>query len=215
MSRRFGAEIGSGYLDDEELVSAAQCGDQTAFGLLVERYRAYVYTIAYKIVLHEDDALDITQEVFMRMAHGIRSFSGRGSFKSWLGACTSKAAISERRKSARRNMIAPLADTEAEAQDGATDAEQLRSVAINARDFVEKSWQRTLLDQAMKSLSPQQRAIFGLHLREDLSPSEIAGALDIPVSQVRSQLSRAVQRLRIMMSEQEKDSAKGGTRHER
>ena len=46
-------------MEDNRLVAAAASGDQEAFTVLVERYRRYIYTIAFKVVLDEDDALDI------------------------------------------------------------------------------------------------------------------------------------------------------------
>ena len=45
-------------MDDSTLAARAATGDQAAFTLLIERYRRYIYTIAYKIALNEDDALD-------------------------------------------------------------------------------------------------------------------------------------------------------------
>ena len=203
-------------MDDAELVSAAQGGDQSAFCTLVQRYRAYVYTIAYKIVLHEEDALDVTQEVFMRAAQEMRSYSGRGSFKSWLAACAAKASISEQRKWARREQIAPRAELDDEQWQRlqSTNGPQ-RSESINARDAVERDWQRSRLDDAMKSLSPQQRAILALHLREEFSTREIAQHLSVGESQVRTQLARAVQRLRAIVSEQQTGTgSQGGNKRE-
>lgn len=56
--------------------------------MLVECYRNYSYAISYQITLHEQDALDVTQQVFLRLVERIGSFNGRGAFRAWLGALT-------------------------------------------------------------------------------------------------------------------------------
>lgn len=89
-------------MEDRILASAASNGDPAAFTALVERYRAYVYAIAYRIVLHEDDALDIAQTVFLRLVERIGDFEGRGPFRRWLAAIAVREALSHRRRERRR-----------------------------------------------------------------------------------------------------------------
>lgn len=57
-------------------------GDQQAFGVLFERYRKFVYSLAYRVVLNMEDALDISQAVWMKVSVRIGQFDGHGTFRS-------------------------------------------------------------------------------------------------------------------------------------
>lgn len=181
-------------MDDNILVEAALNGDQEAFAELFKRYRRYVYTIAYKITMHEDDALDVTQNVFLTLAEKLGAYEGRGTFRGWLAAITARQAYSLQRRTAlrREKMIESHA------------AEELQNTALQGnknspRLAFETEERLRLVDKAMVVLSPQQRAILTLRLKEEMRPAEIAERLGIAGKQVRSQLHRAIKRIREML----------------
>ncbi len=183
-------------LDDGELARAAANGDEPALTELATRYRRYIYTIAYRILLNEDDALDATQETLLRLMRQIGQFDGRGSFRAWVAAIASRQALSLARGSAYRLEIATSPDElsellEAAEEGGNGDPRQAASAAE----------ERRLVESAMKRLAPQQRAIFALRFQEDQTPTEIAESLDLPAQQVRSQLHNAVARLRELLAD--------------
>ena len=178
-------------MDDRSLAAAAARGDQQAFTELVERYRNYIYAIAYRIALNEDDALDISQNVLLRLVEKIGKYRGEGAFRAWLATLTSREAISFVRRAARRHETAVEPETIAAAADSG-----LAAPNPGPRETLDRAQHWQLVEEAMASLSPQQRAIFGLRFREELMPKEIAERLDIPSHQVRSQLHRAVTRIR-------------------
>lgn len=183
-------------MDERYLAAAAANGDQQAFTILVERYRPYIYTIAYKIALHEDDALDITQNVLVRLVEKIGNFNGRGAFRSWLAAIAANEASDFLKRPSRREV-----STEPEILEGLSDARQENETS-DPRKALDTAQRRRLVEAAMASLSPQQRAIFALRLREDMGPAEIAEQLGLPPGQVRSQLHRAIARIREMLTAQ-------------
>jgi RNA polymerase sigma-70 factor, ECF subfamily len=175
-------------LEDATLASAAARGDQQAFDLLVERYRGYIYAIAYRVTLHEDDALDVSQNVLLRLVQRIGDYRGTGTFKGWLGAVAANEAVSFARERARRN--APRIDYEPEA------IEQVPTTGPDSRLLASVRERRAAVDVAMRRLSPQQRAVFALQFESDLKPAEVARQLGIPPGQVRSQMVRALAKIR-------------------
>jgi RNA polymerase sigma-70 factor (ECF subfamily) len=182
-------------LEDNRLATAAANGDQEAFSILVKRYRPYVYRIAYKITLHEDDALDITQNVFVRLVEKIHYFNGRGRFRAWLATIAAREAINWLRSPSRRE-----ASTEPQVLAGLSDERQGRERS-NPRDVLETVQRRQLVEGAMAHLSAQQRAIIALRLGEDMGPKEIAERLGLPARQVRLQLHRAIAKIRQALAE--------------
>jgi len=183
-------------LDDRNLAAAAARGDQEAFTALVMRYRRYVYTIAYKIVLHEEDALDISQNVFLRLSERVGQYDGRGAFRSWLATMTAREALDHRRRTGRRvigvdpEILLGLAEQH---RPGTPDHPRNRFAATEQRKQVE---------EALGTLSAQQRAIFALYLGEEMRPVEIAGQLGLPARQVRVQLHRGIQKIRQALCEE-------------
>ena len=184
-------------MEEKSLAAAAAHGDQEALSLLVERYRATIYTIAFKIVLHEDDALDITQTVFLRLVEKIGDYAGRGSFRAWVAAITAHEAIDFSRRAARRKET----PTEPEILDQSPDPRSVSRSADPAEEL-DRVQRRQLVQEAMGGLSPQQRAIFALRFSEEMGPKEIAQRLDLPASQVRSQLHRAIAKIRRALAEE-------------
>ncbi|MCE5230825.1 sigma-70 family RNA polymerase sigma factor [bacterium] len=182
-------------MEDHELAAAAAGGDQRAFATLAERYRRYIYAIAWRIVMDEEEALDIAQEVLLKMARRIGQWRGEGSFRSWLGSMTSRTALDELRRPCRRETpVDPLEWTESAEPVGA-------SRSASPVEIVQATERRALVGKAMALLTPQQRAILIMRLDEELKPVEIAERLGLKPAQVRSQLSRAISRLREELAE--------------
>lgn len=177
-------------MEDNQLAAEAAQGDGRAMSALVERYRAYIYTIAYKIALHEDNALDITQNVFVRLMEKIGGFNGSGPFRAWLAAVTVNEAMTYLRRSGRRETAMAPEDLDRLMDERPPDSAGQMREALNTAD------RKQLVECAMADLSPQQRAIFTLRFREDLGPNEIAGRLDLAPGHVRTQLHRAIARIR-------------------
>jgi RNA polymerase sigma-70 factor, ECF subfamily len=70
--------------EDLELIHRSQAGDTDAFGELVTKYRAKIYTMLYRMVRNENDAWDLAQESFLQAWRSIHKFEGRSSFYTWL-----------------------------------------------------------------------------------------------------------------------------------
>lgn len=175
--------------DDNALAEAAARGDQSAFDALVLRYRAYIYTVAYNVVLNPDDALDVTQNVYMKLVEKIGAYNGRGSFRAWLGTVAGREAIDFLRRRGRETVVEPgvLAAIVEDRQSGS--GGELRG-ELDRRAKLER------VARAFEFLSGQQRAIFALMLHDDLSPGEIAARLNIPARQVSTQIHRGMSKLR-------------------
>src|SRR6185312_2353770 len=76
-----------------ELVARTRAGDESAFAGLVDRYRPIVFRWAIALAGDEDDAEDITQEVFVRVYRKLWTFRGDGSFEAWLYRITRRVVF--------------------------------------------------------------------------------------------------------------------------
>lgn len=180
-------------MEDKILSDAAARGDQEAFGLLVERHRDFIYSVAYKIALNEDDALDIVQNVYERLVRKIGSYDGNGHFRAWVATITAREAASHLRSPLRRETV-----MEPGLLAGVSDARQGRHSPPEheVREALDASARRRVVAEEMAKLPEQQRAVFALRFVEDMRPVEIAERLGIPAQQVRAQLCNAIEKIR-------------------
>jgi len=70
--------------EDQKLVLRARSGDRKALEEVVRRHQAWIYNIAVRILYHQQDAEDATQEILLKVLTRLSSFEGRSSFRTWL-----------------------------------------------------------------------------------------------------------------------------------
>ncbi len=154
-------------------------GDPDSLGQLLTELQAPVYRIAYRFTGHRETAEDATQEVLMRVVHGIGSFNGHSSVTTWAYRITANVCLSIRRKQVNEPPRTALEDLELTAPTHEPSEE-----AIAAE-------QAERLQVALAELSPKYRMAFLLRTAEHLSYAQIAEAMDMTVGNVRSTLCRA------------------------
>ena len=185
--------------DDLTLVRRARSGDQRAFGLLVERYQKKVYAVALGMVKDAEDALDVSQEAFVKVHRYLDHFKGDSSFYTWLYRITTNTCIDvlRRRGTSSAESVEyddgvqmDLAEANLGALGSQLDANPARSAL--RRELGEK------LEEALAQLPAKHRAILLLRELEGMSYEDLAQTLEIPKGTVMSRLFHArakVQRL--------------------
>jgi len=107
---------------DEELVERALNGEEDAFGQIFDRYRAPVYSTAYRIIQDPEAARDATQEIFVKIHRSLRNFDPRRArFSTWIYRLATNQAIDawrSRRARGESQLPQEAADTERMAQEG-------------------------------------------------------------------------------------------------
>src|SRR3990167_8893685 len=83
---------------DQDFVGQASGGNKTAFGKLVQRHYEMVYAVTYGVLGSREEALDVTQEVFIKVFREIGNFKGQSKFKTWLYRIAVNAAIDATRR---------------------------------------------------------------------------------------------------------------------
>ena len=183
---------------DEELLARYTAGDRDALEELFQRYRLPAYRVAYRLLGKEADALDATQEGFVKVLTHLGTFQGRSSFKTWLLRVVSNAALDLGRQRGRREAV--HLDTRA-----AGDGENGQPLATDDPTAgLERADLRRLLDEALATLPEAQRRTFVLHADAELSYREVAEVLGISIGTVMSRLFYARQKLRDYLTQRMK-----------
>lgn len=177
---------------DESLALALQRGDESAFGVLVERFQGRVYSVAFRFTGNHEDALDVTQEALYRVYQKIQSWKPTGAFGGWVMRIATNTAIDQSRRAQRRKKVIVAVETSVlEDHRGAGSPETTAS----AREIGEK------VRETLRVLSHAQRQVFVLRHYEEMSLMEIAEALDCSVGSVKVHLFRALRKLRIELAD--------------
>lgn len=162
---------------DRDLILRARRGESEAFGELVCRYQASVFNVCYRLAGERREAEDLAQEAFIRAYERIHTFDAARPFGPWIRRVAANVCLN--RLSAQRPADVALDDER--------DALQLPSAETDRE--VEEEAQRVRL--ALAGLPPHYRVVIELRHYQELSYDEIAAALNIPLSDVKSHLFRA------------------------
>lgn len=167
--------------DETELIRAAAGGDRDAFGELVQIKREQVVRTACQITGDMEDALDVSQGVFVKVWQGLDRFDPRRRFDTWLYRITVNAAIDLLRTRGPRGMLQALPDDDSE----------LVAVNGNAEAAVDLGRLQQAFMRLAAGLAPKQRAAFVLREIEGLETAEVARVLDVSESTVRNHVMQA------------------------
>src|ERR1700682_674238 len=175
-------------VDDRRLVRAAQRGDQSAFRQLVERYQRRVYQLALGMMKDSDEAMDISQETFVRVHRYLPSFKGDSSFFTWTYRIAMNLCLDAQRRRGRFERVDLEQGDEAE-MEAAMDPPSAalagpQRQALNAE-------LRGKIEEALAGLSENHRAILLLRELERLSYEELSKVLGIRKGTVMSRLFHA------------------------
>ena len=175
-------------VDDRELVFAAQRGDRDAFKTLFERYHRRAYTLAFGVLRHQDDALDVVQDAFIKAHKYLDKFEGNSSFYTWLYRIVMNLAIDHLRKHRRAK---PVELDETRIENDGDDPLLPRILGGNpGRALVDKQI-RGRIDQALDELSENHRAVLVMRELEGLSYEDMAQAMSCSKGTIMSRLFHA------------------------
>ena len=176
--------ISSG-IPDQELIRRARTGDEHAFRLLVDRYVRPAMAVAWEFSDTLEDAEDIVQEAFRKVAAALGRYDTNRPFRPWF--FTILRNVARNSASARAYRVhSALEDTVPDEQPTPDDV--VERVELQAR-----------LDMELESLSEMQRVCFRLCVLEGLGSAEVADALGLSDATVRTHVFRARNALRSAM----------------
>jgi RNA polymerase sigma-70 factor (ECF subfamily) len=185
------------HFTDNELIALTLAGQKKAFEGIVRRYQKLVYNMVFQMVHSHETAADLTQETFQKAYKNLGSFRSSAQLKPWLLKIASNATLNQIRDSKGRYF-----DSLEEILEESPNAEP--SSRESVEDLVEHRFSQAMLADALQRLSPRHRQIFILRFQQDLSYADIASVVNETESAVKSMLFRIREKLRKMMSEQER-----------
>jgi RNA polymerase sigma-70 factor (ECF subfamily) len=191
MSRReYGSET------DPVLVRVAQRGNMAAFEELVLRHREKIYARALSMVRNEEEAVDLSQEAWVKGWQRLPQFLGESSFGTWITRIVINLCLDHLRKQKRQRMESIDAINE---ESGAVER-QMPVVTVNPTAGLERSELRQRINRALDQLSYEHRTVLVLHEFEQMEYKEIAQTMGCSIGTVMSRLFYARRKMAALLA---------------
>ena len=163
----------------DEPLARARFGERAALAVLVRAHQRSVYSLALRMLGTRDLAEDLTQDVFMQLQGKLGAIESNKHLGFWLRQVTANRAIDQLRRRSRVQMTS------------LDDEQQFFSPETDSDPLLQRHLRALLAD-----LPAPARAVLLLRYQEDLDPSDIAQALDMPLNTVKSHLKRSLESMR-------------------
>lgn len=171
--------------DDQRYIDKTINGDTIAFGVLVNRYKHMVYTLAMKIVRNKEEAEEVSQDVFIKVYQVLNTFKGGSKFSTWVYRITYNKSLDYLKKRGRGLQTSSLDDS----------VEYLLKVTESVLDDLEADERKNTIKDAMKELASDDGVVLTLYYFEELSLKEISKVMDLAIDTVKVRLFRSRKRL--------------------
>lgn len=189
---------------DELLVKAAKRGDMLAFEELVARHRDKIYARAFSMMRNEDEALDLSQEAWVKAWQRLVQFQGDSSFATWMTRITINLCLDQLRKNKRHR----AESIEVLNEESGGVERQMPVVNVNPTEGLERTEVRKRIDEALGKLSVEHRTVLILHEFEDLEYKEIAKRMSCSIGTVMSRLFYARRKMAALLAGFKRDELK-------
>jgi RNA polymerase sigma-70 factor, ECF subfamily len=182
--------------EDDRLVRLSQRGDTLSFEELVARHRDKIYARAYSMVRNEDEALDLSQEAWIKAWQRLKQFQGDSSFVTWMTRVTINVCLDHLRKKKRQR-----AESIEQMDEDLGGVERQMPVEVpNPTEGLEREELRVRIDRALDQLSDAHRTAIVMHEFEGLEYKEIAKRMECSIGTVMSRLFYARRRMASLLA---------------
>lgn len=187
--------------DDQTLVRDAKKGDTMAFEELVVRHRDKIYARAWSMMRNEDEALDLSQEAWVKAWQRLEQFQGDSSFATWLTRITINLCLDRIRKQKRQRSESI---EEMDEESGGVER-QMPVVTVNPTERLERGELRERIEKALSQLSDAHRTVLVLHEFEDMEYKNIAKTVGCSIGTVMSRLFYARRKMAALLADLKKE----------
>src|ERR1051326_7409835 len=183
--------------DDSELVRSAQRGDTGAFEELVARHRDKIYARALSMMRNEEEAVDLSQEAWVKGWQRLVQFQGESSFGTWMTRIVINLCLDQLRKQKRHR----TESMEELSEESGGVERQMPVMTVNPTAGLERSELRARIDKALAQLSYEHRTALVLHEFEEMEYKQIAKTMGCSIGTVMSRLFYARRKLAALLAD--------------
>jgi RNA polymerase sigma-70 factor (ECF subfamily) len=168
-------------MTESEIINQVRSGSEESFDQLMQNYQSHVYNVAFSFTKDSENALDISQDVFVKVYKNLNSFRGESQFKTWLTRIAFNESQNWLKKNKRHIDMENLKD---------------KSAHVDSTDEMLAKENRTILLRSLYELNTKYRLAVVLRYFENYSIREIASTMSCSEGVVKNMLFRSLQKLK-------------------
>ncbi len=175
-------------MTESDLINNVRAGSEESFDQLMQRFQSHVYNVAFSFTKNSDSAMDISQDVFIKVYKNLSSFRGESQLKTWLTRIAFNESQNWLKKNKRHINMENITDNPGQ---------------VENNDEIPVQENRTILLRSLYGLNTRYRLAVVLRYFENYSIREIASALKCSEGVVKNMLFRSLQKLKIYLKANE------------
>ncbi|MCW8981944.1 MAG: RNA polymerase sigma factor [Altibacter sp.] len=176
---------------DQYYIEKTMQGDTQAFGVLVERYQDFIFTITLRMVKNREEAEEVAQDSFIKAFESLASFRGESKFSSWLYSIAYRKALDRLRQQQRKRTTQLVEE--------ATEGDAV--LVENALHYLEAKERSEIIQEAIMKLPEEEAAIITFYYFEAQSVKEIAAITSLTEDNVKIKLFRSRKKLYTLLKQ--------------
>ncbi|MFP4619933.1 MAG: RNA polymerase sigma factor [Bacteroidales bacterium] len=188
-------------MTDQEIIQGLKNRNETAFKAFVDKYQHLVLNVSNNFVHNKEDAMDIAQEVFIKVYDSVDSFREESKISTWLYKIAVNKSLNYLRDKKKRNIFNSL-DLIFEKNKNDNPVENIADDQEISQEKMESEERKEILFKAMDELPVKQKTALTLNKLEGLPYKEIAGIMDTSVTETGVLINRARKKLQKKLVEQ-------------
>lgn len=192
-------------MSEQEIVQQLRNGEEHAFKKLVTLFQDKVFNTTLSFLQNNQDAEDVSQEVFIQVYHSIKDFKENSTLSTWIYRITISKCLDHTRKKKTKKRFAFISNLFSENNTILHETPDFNHPGVQ----LDRKEEASILFKLVNTLPENQKTAFLLNKIDDLSYAEIAGIMELSPSAVDSLLQRAKQNLRKKINEQTADTGEG------
>lgn len=174
-----------------QLIKRCLSGDGAAWEEIVRQHNRRIYNICYRFTGDQDDADDLTQEVFIKVYRTLASYDAqKGAFTTWVATVSRNLLVDHFRKTKQDRVTDSMDAATGPNEEGLSLGEQIRDQKPLPDQVVKTKEAQKMVQEALQKLSPELREAVILRDLQDLDYKDIALALKVPEGTVKSRINR-------------------------
>ncbi|PLX19737.1 MAG: hypothetical protein C0597_04935 [Marinilabiliales bacterium] len=189
-------------MDEKILLDKIAARDERAFQFFVDKYHQLVLNVCNNILHNHDDAMDVSQEVFIKLYESIENFRGESKITTWLYRISVNKSLNYLRSQKRRKLFSSIDVIFKENNDRNTP----KANDLKPGESIEQEENKRALHYALKKLPKKQNIALSLHNFEDLSYKEVSEIMEITVTEVGVLINRGKKKLKSILIEYYKNN---------
>jgi RNA polymerase sigma factor (sigma-70 family) len=179
-------------LSDQHYINQIIRGDTNVFGVLVDRYKEMIFTLALKMIKNREEAEEVSQDTFIKVYNSLNKFKGDSKFSTWIYKIAYNTCLDRLKKNKKKENTISIDEF----------SDHLVKTLDNALSALEEKERKQTIQDCLNLLSSEESFLLTLYYFDDQNLEEIAKIMDINSNNVKVKLFRSRKKLAVILKKQ-------------